>query len=84
MSAGKGTELPVHQTGNQARISVGLPVDRYVVEVFATMLRVTPPTASFSPSSDYNPLTAPINACSSSSVLKRCVLARTYERAPGM
>ena len=25
MSAGKGTELPVHQTGNQARISVGLP-----------------------------------------------------------
>jgi hypothetical protein len=37
MSAGKGTELPVHQTGNQARITVGLPVGRYVVDVFATI-----------------------------------------------
>jgi hypothetical protein len=37
MSAGKGTELPVHQTCNQARITVGLPVGRYVVDVFATI-----------------------------------------------
>ena len=40
MSAGKGTELLVNQMGNQARITVGLPVSRYsryVVDVFATM-----------------------------------------------
>ena len=37
MSAGKGTELLVNQMGNQARITVGLPVSRYVVYVFATM-----------------------------------------------
>jgi len=37
MSARKGTELSVHQTGNQARITVGLPVGRYLVDVFATM-----------------------------------------------
>jgi len=37
MSAGKGAELRVNQTGNQVRITVGLPVGRYVVKVFATI-----------------------------------------------
>ena len=37
MSAGKGTELLVNQMGNQARTTVGLPVSRYVVDVFTTM-----------------------------------------------
>ena len=37
MSAEKSTELLVNQMGNQARITVGLPVSRYVVYVFTTM-----------------------------------------------
>lgn len=36
ISARKGTQPPVLQTGNQARITVGLPVGRYVGDVFAT------------------------------------------------
>jgi hypothetical protein len=35
--AGKGTELPARQSGNQAQITAELPVDRYVVDVFVTM-----------------------------------------------
>ena len=37
ISARKGTKPSVLQTSNQARITVGLPVGRYVVDVFATM-----------------------------------------------
>jgi hypothetical protein len=37
ISGRKGTKPPVLQTGNQVRITVGLPVGRYVVDVFATM-----------------------------------------------
>jgi len=35
--AGKGTELPARQSGNQTQITAELPVDKYVVNVFVTM-----------------------------------------------
>ena len=46
-------------------------------EMGRSIPRATPPTASLSPSSTYNLPTVLINASSSSSVLNRCVLART-------
>ena len=89
-SKGGGAKDPkVRRSGTRARIVADLPPGEYVLDVFA---RMPQGDASYGfrlilelrdPGGPWSLPTASVSASNSSSVLKRCVLARTYGTRAG-